>query len=58
MISTTNLIISALENSPLDSRSLEKITQQTSNQIIFGLQELLEHNVVEILPNNQYQLKK
>lgn len=57
-VSVTNLIISALENSTLDSRSLEKLTGQPSNQVIFALQELLEHNVVEILPNNQYRLKK
>ena len=52
-VSVTNLIISALENGGLDSRSLEKLTGQPSNQVIFALQELLEHNVVEILPNNQ-----
>ena len=57
-VSVTNLIISALENSTLDSRSLEKLTGQPSNQVIFALQELLEHNVVEILSNNQYCLKK
>jgi ATP-dependent DNA helicase RecQ len=57
VISTTNLIISALENNALDSRSLEKITGQGTNQIIFALQELLAYNVVEILPNNQYRLK-
>jgi ATP-dependent DNA helicase RecQ len=57
VISTTNLIISALENNSLDSRSLEKITGQGTNQIIFALQELLAYNVVEILPNNQYRLK-
>ncbi|WP_026978287.1 RecQ family ATP-dependent DNA helicase [Flavobacterium tegetincola] len=56
-ISVTKQIISALEQNPLDSRSLEKITQQPSNQVIFALQELLEYNVVEILPNNQYRLK-
>lgn len=58
VISVTNLIISALENSTLDSRTLEKVIGQPSNQVIFALQELLEHNVVEILPNNQYRLKK
>ena len=58
LASINDLIICALENSTLDSRSLEKITHQPSNQVIFALQELLEHNVVEILPNNQYRLKK
>ena len=57
-VSVTNLILTALEHTSLDSRSLEKITRQPSNEIIFALKELLEHNVVEILPNNQYQLKK
>ena len=57
-VSVTNLILTALEHTSLDSRSLEKITGQSSNEIIFALKELLEHNVVEILPNNQYQLKK
>lgn len=56
-ISVSKQIILALENQPLDSRSLEKITGQASNQVIFALQELLEYNVVEILPNNQYRLK-
>ena len=58
VVSVTNLIISALENIAIDSRSLEKVTGQSSDQVIFALQELLEHNVVEILPNNQYRLKK
>lgn len=58
VVSVTNLIISALENIAMDSRSLEKVTGQSSDQVIFALQELLEHNVVEILPNNQYRLKK
>ena len=57
-ISTANLIITALSDATLDSRSLEKVTRQPSNQVIFALQELLEHNVVEILPNNHYRLKK
>ena len=56
--SLTNQIISALENISLDSRSLEKITQQPTNQVIFALQDLLEQNVIEILSNNQYRLKK
>ena len=58
VVSVTNLIISALENIAMDSRSLEKVTGQSSDHVIFALQELLEHNVVEILPNNQYRLKK
>ena len=57
-ISITNEIILALQNSSLDSRSLEKITGQPSNQVIFALQELLEFNVIEIQSNNQYRLKK
>ena len=58
VVSVTNLIISALENIAMDSRSLEKVTGQSSDHVIFALQELLEHNVVEILPNNKYRLKK
>ena len=57
-ISVAKLIVSELENVSLDSRSLEKILKQPSTAIIFALKELLEHNVVEILPNNQYRLKK
>ncbi len=57
-VSITKLIISALEHHSMDSRTLEDITGQPSNKIIFALQELLEYNVVEILPNNHYQLKK
>lgn len=57
-ISVSKQIILALEHGALDSRTLEKITGKASNQIIFALQELLEYNVVEILPNNQYRLKK
>ena len=56
-ISVSKQIITALESGSLDSRSLEKITRQSSNQVIFALQELLEYNVVEVLPNNQYRLK-
>ena len=56
-LKVTKQIILALENGSQDSRSLEKITRQPSNQVIFALQELLEYNVVEILPNNQYRLK-
>lgn len=55
---TTDLIIAALEKTSMDSRSLEKITRQTSNQVIFALQELLEQNKIEILSNNHYRLKK
>ncbi|WP_396177084.1 ATP-dependent DNA helicase RecQ [Flavobacterium sp.] len=51
-------IISVLESQSLDSRSLEKILKQPSHQVIFALQELLEHKKIEILPNNQYRLKK
>ena len=57
-ISTTKQIILALEENSLDSRSLEKITGRASNEVIFALQELLEYNVIEILSNNQYRLKK
>lgn len=56
-ISVSKQIITALESGSLDSRSLEKITRQSSNEVIFALQELLEYNVVEVLPNNQYRLK-
>lgn len=56
-VSVSKLIIDALEKSPQNSRNLEKITRQPSNAIIFALQELLEYNVVEILPDNQYRLK-
>jgi ATP-dependent DNA helicase RecQ len=56
-ISVSKQIIFALENGPLDSRSLEQTIRQPSNQIVLALQELLEYNVVEILSNNQYRLK-
>ena len=57
-ISIKQQIISALQNTSLDSRSIEKITGQPSNQVIFALQELLEYNLIEILSNNQYRLRK
>lgn len=57
-ISLLEKISSALENTAMDSRTLEKITQHTSNEVIFALQELLEDKVIEILSNNQYRLKK
>ena len=57
-ISVEKLILSELEKAPLDSRSLEKILKQPSATIIFALKELLEHKVVEILPDNNYRLKK
>lgn len=57
-ISVEKLILSELEKAPLDSRSLEKILKQPSATIIFALKELLEHKVVEILPDNNYRIKK
>ncbi|WP_432671626.1 RecQ family ATP-dependent DNA helicase [Flavobacterium sp. SM2513] len=57
-IAVSKQIISALEDTSLDSRSLEKITGQPSDQVIFALQELLEYKVIEILSNNQYRLRK
>jgi len=56
-LNINKLIVESLEKSPLDSRNLEKITRQPSKDIIFALQELLEYNVVEILPDNRYRLK-
>lgn len=55
---TTKQIILALQNKSFDSRSLEKIIKKPSIQIIFALKNLLEQNKIEILPNNQYRLKK
>lgn len=54
----SNKIIGALQKSTMDSRSLEKITQHSSKEVIFALKELLEKNKIEILSNNQYRLKK
>lgn len=51
-------IISALTKKPMDSRSLEQILKQPTNQIIFAVQELLEQGKIEILSNNQYRLLK
>ena len=53
-----NQIILALSKSPMDSRSLEKMLKQPTNEIIFALRELLEQRKIEIQDNNQYRLIK
>lgn len=54
--SLLSTILSLLKEKNLNSREIEKITQEKSEAIIFALQYLLENNTIQILPNNKYTL--
>lgn len=47
-----------LASEDLDSRQLENLTREPSNDVIFVLQELLQSGYVSIRPNNKYTLSK
>ena len=50
-------IVTLLKEAPLNSREIEIITKNSTEDIIFAIQQLLEHDVIIVKPNNQYALK-
>ena len=50
-------IIELLQNQDLNSREIQKLTKIGQDEVIFALQNLLEHNKITIKPNNKYSLK-
>ena len=50
-------IIGLLKIQELNSREIQKLTKNSEDDIIFALQNLLEHNKIAIKPNNKYTLK-
>lgn len=45
-----------LRNQSLSSREIQISTQDSADDIIFALQELLDHNIIRIESNNKYSL--
>jgi ATP-dependent DNA helicase RecQ len=59
-ISTMSLakkIMDLLKTEPLNSREIQFLTKNSTDDIIFALQQLLEHEVIVVKPNNKYTLK-
>jgi ATP-dependent DNA helicase RecQ len=50
-------IIGLLKIQELNSREIQKLTKNGEDEVIFALQNLLEHNKIAIKPNNKYTLK-
>ena len=50
-------IIGLLKIQELNSREIQKLTKNSEDEVIFALQNLLEHNKIAIKPNNKYTLK-
>jgi ATP-dependent DNA helicase RecQ len=50
-------IIVLLQEKPYNSREIEFITKNSTEEIIFALQQLLEQEVIIVKQNNQYALK-
>lgn len=55
--SVAEKILELLKTSPMSSREIQMYSKFSDDAIIFALQQLLEINKVEILPNNKYTLK-
>ena len=51
-------ILGLLKMQDMNSREIQKLTKNTEDDIIFALQNLLENNLISILSNNKYSLKK
>ncbi|WP_035695035.1 RecQ family ATP-dependent DNA helicase [Flavobacterium soli] len=47
-----------LRNQPLSSREIQISTQDSSEDVIFALREMLDNNLIDITSNNKYSLKK
>ena len=50
-------IIGLLKIQELNSREIQKLTKNSEDEVIFALQNLLEHNKIAVKPNNKYSLK-
>ncbi|HEY6142830.1 MAG TPA: ATP-dependent DNA helicase RecQ [Flavobacterium sp.] len=50
-------IIELLKTQELNSREIQKLTKNSEDDVIFALQNLLEHNKIAIQSNNKYTLK-
>ena len=57
IVNLAKKILGILSNNDMNSREIEIITKETSKEVIFTLQQLLENDLIVIKPNNQYQLK-
>lgn len=55
--SVTEKILELLKTSPMSSREIQMYSKFSDDAIIFAVQQLLEINKIEILPNNKYTLK-
>lgn len=51
-------IITLLKIEELNSRELQNRTKNTSDEVIFALQQLLENESIIVKPNNKYTLKQ
>jgi ATP-dependent DNA helicase RecQ len=58
VISLADRIRMLLASENLNSRELENLTMQSTNAIIFALQQLLDAGVVKIQADNKYSLQK
>ena len=50
-------IIGLLKKQDLNSREIQKLSKNSEDEVIFALQNLLEHNKIAVKPNNKYTLK-
>lgn len=57
-ISVSEKIKMLLSSEDLNSRELENLTREPSNDVIFALQEMLDSGYITIRPNNKYTLSK
>jgi len=55
--SVAEKILELLKTSPMSSREIQMYSKFSDDAIIFAMQQLLEINKIEILPNNKYTLK-
>lgn len=55
--SVAEKILDLLKTSPMSSREIQMYSKFSDDAIIFAVQQLLETNKIEILPNNKYTLK-
>ncbi|EIA10623.1 ATP-dependent DNA helicase RecQ [Flavobacterium frigoris] len=56
-IKLSKKIIALLKIEELNSREIENRTKNTSHDVIFAIQQLLEHEFIIVQPNNKYTLK-
>lgn len=55
--SVAEKIMDLLKTSPMSSREIQMYSKFPDDAIIFAIQQLLEINKIEVLPNNKYTLK-